>query len=768
MKARPFHDQRPLAAAAAAYGAGGWAGASFSWRPWLAALGFALAAGIAALLPRAKLKRAAGGMALFLLLGVVLGGLAAHPGLPEEGRYLAEGTLSADAVLREDGTAAAYLENAVLKNGEKEYRPGKLYWTYNVDEEDPFLPREGDRVAFAGKAYHPQGRMNPYGFDFRMFLLQKGIAAGISGAVDPEVTAHPGRGLSSLLYHAREKLAETARAVFGADSALPEALLLGEKDGLPEETRRSFSDAGAAHVLAVSGLHVGLLAAVLLWPLRRWASPKARLAVLSVFLLLYSALLDFPAPVVRASLLMLITLERRVVRRAPDLLTGLCAAFLVILLIRPLDLLSASFQLSFCAVLGITALEPPLEKAVRKIPFRFLREGWAVTLSATAGTALPSVQLFHRFSLAGLAVNPFVCAVFGVLLPLYALALILGCVYLPLGMLLGGWINPVTRAVIEAVRWLGALPGATVNVPYLPWYCCASLAVSAALCTRYVATPWRKKLMAAIALAVVSLGMWRLTVCRDVQYVQLAMGQEDAALVLDSGKTAVIDAGEHGGDLSNYLLATGRRADHLILTHLHRDHCLGVRRLMNDRVPIGSVYLPEGAEEQEVDEDCLRMLDDLREMGVPVRYLKAGDEIRLGRAVMTVTWPWPGTVLPGQDANRYSLVSLWDLGGVKVLSAGDLTGAYELYAAADADVLKVSHHGSKNSTGEAFLRAVSPSAALITGSYSGARLPSQDTLERLKEAGVESYNTGKWGALTLTVKDGRGTLIPYLNDQKEP
>ena len=121
---------------------------------------------------------------------------------------------------------------------------------------------------------------------------------------------------------------------------------------------------------------------------------------------------------------------------------------------------------------------------------------------------------------------------------------------------------------------------------------------------------------------------------------------------------------------------------------------------------------------------------ELRERKIPVHYLRAGDEITTARTVLTAVWPLADTVRPGQDANRYSLALLCDLDGVTLLSAGDLTGEYERYAARDADILKVSHHGSKTSTGEAFLQTVSPRLALITNSPVSRSLPTPHSSSR--------------------------------------
>lgn len=768
MKARPFRYQRPLAAAAACLGLGIWAGVRFAWRPLLAWTGLILCLAAAALLPRAGRRRVTGWMGVFLFAGVLLSGYAAHPELPPPGEYRFSGVLTADVSLRENGTAAAYLENVTAEGDAGTYRVGKAYWTYHPGEKAPFLPREGDRAVFEGRLYQPNGQMNPYGFDMRMFLLQKGAAAGISGAREPEIAGHPGRGLGSVAYGVRAWLEKRAEEVFGEDAALPKAMLLGIRDALPEDTRRTFSDAGIAHILAVSGLHVALLTEALMLPLRRLLSPRKRLGVLSAFLLLYCALLGFSAPVVRASLLMLIAQVRRLVRRAPDSLTALSAAFLLILLFRPLDLFSAGFQLSFLAVLGITVMLPPLKRRLEGRPFRRLGEALGVTAAATLGAAVPTAQVFHRVSLLGLLLNPPACLALGALLPLYALALALGSAWLPAGQAMAVPLNAVSRWAASGVEALGKLPFAFLRVPYLPWYCTAALAVSLAVASRYCVWPGKKKAAAAAALLLTAFALWPLTESRDVRYVQLAAGQADTAVILDGKETAVIDAGEYGGDLADFLLSTGRRADRLILTHLHRDHCMGVRQLLDERIPIGEVCLPHGAADQQIDESCRRLLEELRAGGVPVRFLAAGDTVKMARTALTALWPRDGAARPGQDANRFSLCLLCDLDGVRLLNAADVPGAYEHYAARDADLLKAAHHGSKSSTGEAFLSAVSPRGVIFTGSGSpAARLPHPDTVSRVEAQGALFWNTGETGAVTVTVRDGQPLISTHLSP-KEP
>lgn len=707
-------------------------------------------------------RRTAGFMGAFLFLGLLLCGKTVHPALPAEGKFPITGIVAEEVSLRRDGSAQGYLEQTVVHTESGDMPLGTVYWTFVPDEEAPFLPSDGQRVSFTGTVYHPSGRQNPYGFDFRMFLLQKGICCGVSGAKDMAVLSRETRGLATLFYQSRLFLGERLDAVFGEESALPRALLLGERERLPEDVQFSFSDAGVAHILSVSGLHVSLLAYLALKLVPRRLGHRFRFFFLLVFLTVYLGLINFPSPAVRAGIFMLINRYRPVVRRGRDWPTVVAAAFLVILLYRPLTLFTASFQLSFCAVLGIFVFLPRLQRCFPRYAHRMLGENIMLTLSASLGLFLPMVQIFHRFSLIGLIVNPLVCILFLGLLPAYALLMILGCVWLPAAQTLSVPVKIITSATTDLLTWAGELPFATLPVPYLPWYCAGALILTFVLCTGLVAMKKKKKLLLSLSALVIAFSVWPFTLCREVQYIQLSAGQADAAVILDGRETVVIDAGEYGGDLAGYLQCTGRRADTLVCTHLHRDHFLGIEQLLEKRVPIGRLILPEDAQEVLVDPECLLLLETLKAKGIPVHFMHAGQYFETSRCRFTALWPVAGTVLPGTEANCYPLNLYCEMDGVTLLSASDTHGRYELYTARDADILKVSHHGSKTATSDAFLHAVTPKIALICATGHSQTLPAEDLLSRLANHGVSVYNTGEWGAVTVICKDGRAALHTYL------
>ena len=762
MSVRPFHHQRPLAALALCYGLGIGAGVFLPcWAP-AAAIGLLLGLTLLWLLPRAGRRRTAAVLCCALFAGMGYAGIRAHPTLPPLGAYdQIEGVAAQDVALRKNGRAYGYLEQVRLQGESGETVLGRVYWTF-VPDADTLLPREGQRVRFSGKLYAPQGQVNPYGGNFRLYLLQQGASAGVSGCKGLAVIDHPGRGVRSFFYGLRSRGAALLESLYGENAALPQALLLGVRDELPEDLRRGFANAGVAHILSVSGLHVALLGYALLWPFRGRLGLRGKALLLGGFLLFYCALLDFSAPVVRASILMECNLLRKRVRRASDPLTALSAAFVLILLFRPLDLFSAGFQLSFLAVLGMIGLLPGLERMARRLRHPAWAQGLSVSLAASAGIALPAVTTFHQLSLIGLLLSPLACLLMEGLLPAYALSLLAGIIWPAAGRALSLPLGYVTGWFTKAVQAVGDLPFAAVRLPTPPWFVMLALALSGWIATRFVAMPRRRKGLLIGVLLTAALAVWPFTICRDVQYIQWAAGQADCALILDGRHTTLIDAGENGGDLADFLLSTGRRADTLILTHLHSDHFGGVETLLEERIPIGEVYLPQGAEKEETDAAGRELLQALRKQGVPIRFLAAGDTLETNRCRITALWPYAGAVPPGGSANRYSLTLLCELDGVRLLTTGDADGRYEQYAAADADVLKVAHHGSRQATGEAFLAAVSPSAALITGNGYSETHPHPQVLDRLAQAGVLVYNTGEGGAITLICRDGEAQIRPFL------
>ncbi len=767
---------------AASLAAGVWLALYLRPSPWLLLL-FAAAVALSVLLKRLRLRRRAALCLAFLALGLTFAQAALNPAMPAEGLYTVRGVVYGTPKLRTDSRMSFTLRGVTLDG---EAQAGSAYVTCYTYDDAP-LPElfDGAEIAFSGSVYQPSGMSGPYDFDFRLWLLQNRMSFGIS--VNQGVTVLNTRQtapIQSLSARASEAFRVACEPLLGEYTGLATAMLMGQKDGLPDDEMQSFRDSGVAHIVAVSGLHVGILATALMWLLERIGLRKTlRTAIAIVFLWCYCALTGFSPSTTRASVMMTLVLIGQALGLQADPLIMLSTAVVVVLLINPLQLFSASFWLSFGAVGGIQLVYPRLNEALthrlgvtttwanarknrrvaRQCAYKAL-DPMAVSIAAQLGVLIPTACCFHRLPLYGLLTNLVAVPLAGLLVPLYALTLLFS--WIPV---LNVAVGFVTKLLSGVLIWLtgtvSALPGATVRVGTPPIALTLAFIMLLLLCSRW-RMPLRRR-FAAIALCVAvgaSAVAWQLN--RPLRYVQLSAGRADAALLLCRDQTVAIDVGVYGSEVLDYLEAENRSIDLLFLTHLHIDHAGGVAALLDAGIRIGQVYIPYGTERADLNADTLALLDRLADEGIPVRELAAGDEVPYHQGSVRVLFPIRDSVRAGQNANESSMVLLIGLGDYRILSTGDVSDRYEAYFSADCDVLKVAHHGSSTSTSADFLAKASPRVALI--GCSGSRsLPADALLNRLADAGAQVYRTDEDGDITLTLRGDQLTLTPYLK-RREP
>ena len=688
--------------------------------------------------------------------------------LPPAGNYTVEGIVLQEPGVTENGRhISVHLRDVTVRNDAGETcRLDGLYWTAYVGE-DAVLPAPGTAVRASGRLYEASGQRNPYGFDYRMYLRQNHLSAGFYNSGEYETLAGAPLSMRAAVIRLRAFLLNRLDLAFGERSAMPKALLLGERLALSEQDREAFARVGIAHILAVSGLHVSLIVAALSAVLKRFISGRKLLWIIGIFLLLYILLLNGRASVVRASILTFAYLFVRARGRNGDALSVMSLAFMVILFLSPVDLMNAGFQLSFAAAAGIALLYRPVNRVTSRILGRKAGGLFASTLSAVAGTALPSVQTFHCFSLAGFVFSPIVCALLAYLLPLCLAVLLLSLVWADAARCLAfpvGWmLQLMADGVSAAAQW----PYMSVNCPSIPWPFWPAIVACILLFSGYAPKHWKGKRRLAIlaVLFVFGAGIHLCTLDNGLVYLQMDEGSADCAVIQDGRHTTVIDCGEDGRDLSAYLLAAGRKADILVLTHLHADHCLGAQTLMDNRIPIDRLVIPEGADLMAVSEEALQLLNRLRAYCGEVTEVAAGDSWRTQRTAVSVLWPEHDGIRTGRDANDYCLCLEYKMGDTVLLLTGDLAGSYEPYIRTRADVLKVAHHGSRSSTTEAFLESVSPQTAIISvSSTADAAGEEGQTRTRLREAGIHVYTTAVCGAVRVEITDEGYRIIPFIKE----
>lgn len=628
---------------------------------------------------------------------------------------------------------------------------------------------------------------NPGGFDHGAHLRRRGVAAQLFVEEFQVLEARAS---------ARQRVQRGVVAGLAPRAAgLMSAMTLGLRGDLGE-VRDVFGAAGMAHLLALSGLHVGVLLLALersLARLPRWRTPLLALATL-----LFVWLVGASPSVVRSASMALATLASRAFgagRVQPW--TALALAALVGLLHAPQMLLDLSFQLSYLAVAGMLLFLPPWLNRLGVRPQVGEAAGFSALRSAEPELAVLAAVAWRRGRLAlrqaflsGLAVSsaaqlpslPLVLSTFGVLpvlsplvnvvavplagllVPLGFLAGMLGLVAEPLAWLVNLGTGPLVH-MLMGLADLGALTPALAwgQVSPVGHACWAAFLVALAT---WAWQPGRLKQTACVALAAGAAALVVPARHGPPDVWVLDVGQGDAVLVrLGDGEAVLVDGG--GSPFSDFdvgsrvvlpaLRALGvTRLALVVATHPDTDHIEGLMPVLRS-LPVG--LLVTGPPEPAAPLDAqLRELAD--ERGVPVHEARRGERLLLpgGRVVLEVLNP-PAAAAGAVNERSVGLVLRYD-GAARALLLGDLGLPTEPeLAVPPVDLLLVPHHGSRGSTGEQLIAAASPRWAVISVGRNQYGHPAPEVVERLRRAGVQVYSTQVNGAVRLDL--ARPELPPF-------
>lgn len=536
----------------------------------------------------------------------------------------------------------------------------------------------------------------------------------------------------------------------------------------PSEPRNPGGIDGRIRALArdyeLSGMHLSLIALMLERLLRRLPCGRwTRFAAQTVILLFYTGVTGAAAGTVRA--LMMATLRSLAGCRGRryEPLTALAVAAWSMALIRPAWPLDASFQFSFFVLLGILLLSDACLSALNRFMPWMCRhpqaaETLAVSFSAQAA-ALPIQLLFYGYvPLLALAVNSFAGGLMSLLMLGGIFCMAVGAGLPTVGRWLGAAIGAVSGA---AQRLILGVAGLEIKICRLPapygWALPVAI-VAMMLCSRRIRFGRGRRRALAATLCILLIG-YLPRFAPDARYVQLDVGQGDAAVLRHGRQATLVDVGPAGCyDVLRYLRHEGLYVDALILSHLDEDHAGALGALLASEIEIGRIVMPSGVSESDASLAVREALELANERGVSIETASAGAKIVSGGFAFDVLSPQDGM----EGDNERSLVLYTQSVGARILTTGDLPAKSEMESPPDCDILKVSHHGSKYATSDEFLRQTTPKIALISvGANNRYGHPTARVLEALDAVGASVYRTDESGCITLWLSEGRITAQTY-------
>lgn len=690
----------------------------------------------------------------------------------------------------------------------------------------------GDTVEVFGRLYRFSPPENPGGMDWQRHQRLRGIWVGMTVPVEECVLLDTGdstwgsRSARQAVQHrVRALLLDDRIGTEYAESTLLEAMILGRRQAIDPRLNAAFRDAGCMHFLAVSGLHVGILALFIWWLAQLLGlSLRSSTALTMAVTVVYALLADPRPPVMRATILTLAFGFSILMRRPRSFMQTMSLAATVILLIQPAALFDVGFQLSFTGVMGIAFVTPALitiagkagailvrrssiqgpvkttrSKSGRAVGWRiaaFLGRwlGLAIAVSLGAWIAGGPIMLAHFDQITPMGwLNSALAA------PLVLIILVVGFLAILTGMLWptpAGYLSDAAGSLSSLlVWWLERLTEWTGGSVYVNQHLAAVpvwmvvfyfVAVGAAVCASLGRLKWRWVGALCSGLVAVFL-VW---LCWPVQragmtMAVLAVGRGNAVVIeLPDGGAILYDAGTSKsydiGALTvvPYLRSRGIRSiEAAFVSHPNLDHYSGlpslVDRAATERIVVSPFFERGGsADEREPSDDESPLETLLSELTFRGRHLdvvrRGSPPLMFGDVEVEVLWPPdpPPFVL---EANDSSLVLRIRYGTRSILLCGDIEQRPQRWLMEHedlrADVLLLPHHGSTRTTVPEFISAVD-AAVVVNSSDTRRDRPGRSTALDGVLAGRDTFNTADDGAIMIHVVDNEvrvTTMRPSAN-----
>ena len=631
---------------------------------------------------------------------------------------------------------------------------------------DSYIPNIGSIVQVCGTLSLFEIPDNPGEFDAPLHYKIKGVDYRVYDCA-LEAYSKNYYVMSEKLFQVKMFLYEVIEACFREEySSIAKAILLGMNGELGGETKELYQRNGMLHILCISGLHISILGMGMFKLLNCLKLPEKVNSVICIFMMfLYGIMVGMGTSVIRAILMFSLRLIAKLLDRTYDLLTASCVGIFLILLEQPLYIYHSGFLLSFLSVIALGAFRPLFPEKICKYDFVNKRaDGFFSSLTVWLVTLPVYGRYYYEISVAGLVLNVLILPFVSVVLVLVILVCILGSFYLPLGI--------GAAKICEAFLWcfetifesVDKCTNTILILGYWPFYKCFFFLGSLALFLWVSEKIKKSYLYMCITLLVV---FFIVQVPKSLAITCLSVGQGDSSVIEYGTKVCMIDAGSSSEkQVSKYTILPFlkykgvRKVDYLFLTHGDSDHINGITEILEQSrygIQIKRIVVTDRRYKEEYD-DIFFLAEKYK---IPIYEMKQGDEVELGK--VRISCLSPGETLMDktkESSNEISMVLLLEKDEFSMLFTGDTEGEGEgevtdklkKEGVSNVTVLKISHHGSKNSTTEEFLDVARPSAGIIScGKNNVYGHPHKETLERLDKVGCKVFITKDSGALTIRV-----------------
>ncbi len=621
----------------------------------------------------------------------------------------------------------------------------------------------GNQIIFAGKLKKPLENTNPMLFNYRLSLLSNKIHTTMT-IKDYSIIEIKDVD-KSFKHRMRTSFRNNIESLFDSNlneenSSLMKSIILGEYSYLEEENIEKYSNLGLAHILAVSGLHIGIIAGFLIYTLSHLGvRRKLNIAVTLGVIWFYGYLIGFPPSLLRANIMLSILFYGETLRELYNSINALFFAMFILLIINPMWIFNLGFQLSFMATFAIIYFTPKIQEVFypynNKITY-----GLSGILGVQVGLLPIQAYYFNQISILSIFSNLIIA-------PILSLALIIGAVMIVLfysiPMLIpfiGYILDFILSIEFYLVNILYKLPFGIIRfhspeiseiIIYYIFILIVFGVIEVSKLSSYI-----KKAIIYYLVALILFNFIILFTDKSIEIQFIDVGQGDSILIntkegsylVDTGGS-IMDSFDVGKNITlPYLQKIGiNKLKGVFITHFDEDHSKSLPLLI-DNIDIGNILIS-------YEDNKSKIYNEIKENGISLIILKEDDLIWLDEnTYIEVLSPNKDLINRKLEGNNLSLVFLLSYYDKEILFTGDIEKEAELQLVdkinGNVDIIKVPHHGSNTSSTEELLNKIKPSIAIISvGRNNFYGHPRKEIIERYEKLGTKLYRTDTMGMIKV-------------------
>ncbi|MCT4621179.1 MAG: DNA internalization-related competence protein ComEC/Rec2 [Marinisporobacter sp.] len=673
----------------------------------------------------------------------------------------------------------------IMMEGEKFKLSRKILVKLKGENKD-FQSIIGKRIRIYGTFLEPQKRRNPKMFDYNMYLKGRKIYGILYGDVNRIKIIGQGN-ISSLIRGANfikyNIVCTVSKVLPRREGGIFLGILLGDKDKLDIDVYETFKKVGVAHVLAVSGLHVGIIYMYIQKLLKKFSVTVKTITILAI-LSFYVIITGCAPSVSRAVSMACILILAPLLNRRYDSLSAIAIVGLIFLIINPFYLFELGFQLSFIATFTIILFYKSILSKL-KFKFEFIRKALAISMAAQIGIIPVVAYHLNYISLGAFIVNIPIVMIVGIIVPIGIMMVFIGSVSASIGSILGWIVSWLIKIMISLSMLIEAIPYSNIEVIsprlYFIFLYYIFFAIWMIDNKEIKRIPINKRKGMGIVVGVyiiITFTLYLFPGKMEITFVDV--GQGDCILIkTPMKKNILIDGGgsiQKGLDIGEktvvpFLRKNGIGKIHImILSHIHKDHIDGLigvaKHLKVENLIMGTDYYQS--------EDLKRLKENCSSQKTKVYQCLKNDEIDIEKNLkIKILHPGKSLILSsGDDINNNSLIVLMEYKGYNILFTGDIEAEgeqeiLESYPNLSVDLLKVAHHGSNSSSTDEFLEVVKPTIAVIQVGKNVHGHPHKNILNRLKENSAAVFRNDKDGAVIVTLDKEKLKIRTMLHEGRE-